>query len=252
MSAATTLPSNNDSLWKILPRSATQLERDILTVTSTDDLRDMFLLIAKVKRELEPDGWLPLLLTEYGFAEIGKYHANWRLLLSVAKDLRGKWGTPYSVEQMAILMMYASAEIWEEPLPGIHFPEFQMELGGFEPLLARLLTLRKMVGVIKPARGRFRRLFHGWDERQHVWDDSFWGTFWDTESGVDILPLGGTGHAVGDQFLVSLGLDFGSLVVQGIASAVVAVSEVVISPPYYEWVSDEELVVDENDETILF
>lgn len=208
MSADITLPTNPDTLWKILPSSATQLERHLLSVTATDDLRDLFGLISRVKRELEPTNWLPLLLAEYGFSEIAKDFTNWRPLLAVSKDLRGKWGTPYSIEAMAKLMRYLSAEIWEEPEATIHFPEFQLDLAGFEADLTRLGCLRRMVNVVKPVRGRFRRIFNSeWDERQFKWDESEWGDCYDNDSGVDILPLGAFGpYRSDDQFLVSLGI----------------------------------------------
>lgn len=211
MSAAITLPSNPDSLWKILPPSATQLERDLLTITSTDDLRHLFALISKVKRQIEPANWLPLLLAEYGFSEVAKEYSNWRHLLSVAKALRGKWGTPLSIKKMAALMAYYNAKVWEEPLPSVHFPEFQLELGAFEADLSRLGRLRRMANIVKPARGRFRRIFNGWDERQALWDESDWGCFLDNDSGVDILPLGFFGTYRGDdQFIVSLGIHPGN------------------------------------------
>lgn len=250
MNAATTLPSNPDKLWRILPRSATQLERDLLTVTSSDDLRTLFKLISGVKRGMEPDNWLPILLTEYGFAAIAKEHLNWRPLLTVSKALRGKWGTPYAVEEMAKLLLYVDALIWEEPEPRIHFSEFQMDLGTFEPDLQRLLRLRRMVNVIKPARGRFRRIFNAeWDERQHIWDESFWGCFWDRDSGVDLFQdLGFASTRPEDQFLVSLGRVFHdetAITAEGIDSI-----EIEMNPDV--WVDENgAVIVDGDGEPIL-
>ena len=214
MSAATTLTLNEDTLWRILPGSATKLERDMLRATSSDDFRELFKLISAVKREMEPDSWLPSLLVEYGLAELAKYFKDHRRLLNVGKDLRGKRGTPHSIEEMSRLMRYNQASIWEEPVPTVHFPEFQLELGEYETTLSRLGTLRRLINVVKPVRGRFRRVFHGWDERQHTWDDSEFGDMWDAESGVDILPLGFYGDYRGDdQFIVSLGQDFAKRIV---------------------------------------
>lgn len=209
MSAVTTLNNNPDSLWKILPRSATQLERDLLKSTSSDEFRRVFGLIPEVKREIEHPDWLPFLLIEYGAAEAAKLFKDWPALLEYIKMIRGKQGTPFAVEEMAKLMRYAQNLIWEEPEATVHFPEFQLALGEYEPSLARLCTLRKLVNTVKPARGRFRRLFHGWDERQMQWDDDEFGSFWDSESGVDILPLGLYGdYRSDDQFIVSLGQSF--------------------------------------------
>lgn len=209
MSAVTTLSNNPDTLWKILPRSATRLERDLLKTTSSDEFRRAMGLIPRVKRELEPTDWIPFLLIEYGAAEAAKLFKDWRKLLDYIKMIRGKQGTPFAVEEMAKLMRYAQNQIWEEPEPTVHFPEFQLELGEYEPSLARISTLRKLINTVKPARGRFRRVFHGWDERQMVWDDTEFGCFWDAESGVDILPLGVYGDYRGDdQFIVSLGQFF--------------------------------------------
>lgn len=243
-----------DTLWKILPRSATQLERDILKATNTDGLRGMFMLISKAKLEIEPENWLPLLLTEFGFAQIAKEFKGWRALLAVAKDLRGKWGTPYAVEEMARLLRYDNAAIWEEEAPCLHFSEFQLNLGQFELDLTRLTRLRRMVDVIKPVRGRFRRVYHGWDERQHIWDDSFWGTFWDKDSGVDILPIVAAGqYRSGDKFLVSLGLDFYSLTTTPVVMTIA--SEVLVEGATggaFDWVTESgETIVDQNGETLL-
>lgn len=209
MSAVTTLSNNPDTLWKILSRSATQLERDLLKTTSSDEFRRAFSLIPTVKRELEPTDWIPFLLIEYGAAEAAKLFKDWPILLDYIKRIRGKQGTPMAVEEMAKLMRYAQNEIWEEKEATLHFPEFQLDLGQYEGSLARLCTLRKLVNTVKPERCRFRRVFHGWDERQMVWDDDDYGSFWDSDSGVDILPLGLYGdYRADDQFLVSLGQSF--------------------------------------------
>lgn len=208
MSAAITLPLEEDTLWKVLPRSATSLERDILKLANTDNLREAAIGLTDIKYILEPTDFIPLLLMEYGFAEAAKRFLDYPTLLEAAKRLRGKFGTPCAILEMAKIMGYTNATLWEEPEPTIHFPEFQLNLGQYEWRLDRLATLRHLINVVKPVRGRLRRVFYGWDDRQTKWDESFWGNYWDTYSGIDILPLVSDRltYRIDDLYIVSMGL----------------------------------------------
>lgn len=201
-------PRSADSLYKLLPSNATTLERDILTLPQFDAI---FVPAAEAMPSIGygvmPPEYLLWYVIEMGLAPLLPFFEDVTALYEIGKELMRYRGKVHAVELAASIIGY-DISVWEEPLPGVHFAEFQARINSpiFTPY--SLHRLRQVVNFAKPMRGRFRRVFKGLDDRQMVWDEAGWGEYWDMDSGVDlyktdIVPMGE--RPLNDPFFVSLG-----------------------------------------------
>ena len=82
-------------------------------------------------------------------------------------------GTPAALTT-ALSWIGATATV-EQETPGIHFAEFQFDPGGVlddDALIANLIAIARLSA---PVRSRLSRIYHGWDLRRLVLDDSILG-----------------------------------------------------------------------------
>lgn len=270
-----------DELWKVLPRNATTLERDLLRITPFDGiLQPAIPSIILSKHTVIPDNWLPWLILEYGLGRLQEFIPDARQLVQEGLLFNRRIGTASAITQAAG-WLDMEVELWEEPEHGLHFAEFQLKLISSVPSWTELICkLGRAIDIAKPARGRFRRLYNDrWNIDSFVLDNSQWGDILDNYSGVWGPEIGLCG---GRQLWVSLGvladlspinspmIEGGGLVGDFIIAEEVATSYI----PPYEWpILDDEFtdppgfspapmgatlhlaengyIIDENDETII-
>lgn len=214
------MPRNSfDQLHKLLPISATRLERDLLRITPFDAiLQPAIPLINTSKRLAIPANWVPWLIVEYGLGRLQEVIAAVSVIRTPLVDESGNsildeagnpiYGTELGtmsptdfIEQGlvfnrligtpgAIGMIFdwrgIEAVLVEEQEPGIHFAEFQVKLISSPPNdPEEICLLGKGLDIAKPARGRFRRIFNdAWDIGRFILDESDWGDLLDNYSGV--------------------------------------------------------------------
>lgn len=208
-------PRSPDSLPLLLPNNATTLERDVLSLPPFDSiLVPAAKLMPSTGFTHMPPEFLLWYVVEYGLAPLLPFFDNVQALYDVGQELMRYRGKAHSLELAASIIGY-DISIWEEPLPSVHFPEFQAHINSSILTPYSLHRLRQVVNFAKPVRGRFRRVFKGLDDRQMVWDDSGWGEFWDRDSGVNLYATDAvppSERPLNDPFFVSLGSTYDSTV----------------------------------------
>lgn len=154
----------------LLPPNATALERSLSL--STD-------LLTRLGGETEPlkgfktdpsDSLLPWLIWEYGLGELLLYLPDPRRAIAEGIRWQRLRGTPAALTT-ALSWIGAAATV-EQETPGIHFAEFQLDPGQVlddDALIANLIAIARLSA---PARSRLSRIYHGWDLRRLVLDES--------------------------------------------------------------------------------
>lgn len=154
----------------LLPPNATALERALSV--STD-------LLTRLGGETEPlkgfktdssDSLLPWLIWEYGLGELLPYLPDPRRAIVEGIRWQRLRGTPAALTT-ALSWIGATATV-EQETPGIHFAEFQFDPGQVlddDALIANLIAIARLSA---PARSRLSRIYHGWDLRSLVLDES--------------------------------------------------------------------------------
>lgn len=154
----------------LLPPNATALERSLSL--STD-------LLTRLGGETEPlkgfktdpsDSLLPWLIWEYGLGELLPYLPDPRRAIYEGIRWQRLRGTPAALTT-ALSWIGATATV-EQETPGIHFAEFQFDPGQVlddDALIANLIVIARLSA---PARSRLSRIYHGWDLRRLVLDES--------------------------------------------------------------------------------
>ena len=154
----------------LLPPNATALERSLSL--STD-------LLTRLGGETEPlagfktdpaDSLLPWLIWEYGLGELLPYLPDPRRAIAEGIRWQRLRGTPAALTT-ALSWIGASATV-EQETPGIHFAEFQFDPGRVLDDDAVIANLIAMARLSAPARSRLSRIYHGWDLRRLVLDES--------------------------------------------------------------------------------
>lgn len=157
-------------------------------------LNPEILKVNTFKRIDIPDNILPWLDIEYGLSRLAEFVPDARTRLVQGLLFNREIGTKAAV-QRASSWLGLDVDLWEEPEPTIHFPEYQLKLlseipVGWEQLLCKLWRLLK---IAQPLRSRFKRVFNDyWNLPHFVLDSSQWGDLLSTYSGV---PLDGYNKA---------------------------------------------------------
>jgi P2-related tail formation protein len=154
----------------LLPPNATTLERSLSL--STDLLTRLGGEIETLKGfKTDPsDSLLPWLIWEYGLGELLPYLPDPRRAIAEGIRWQRLRGTPAALTT-ALSWIGATATV-EQETPGIHFAEFQFDPGQVlddDALIANLIAIARLSA---PARSRLSRIYHGWDLRRLVLDES--------------------------------------------------------------------------------
>ena len=154
----------------LLPANATPLEQ-ALSLT-TDSLSRLALPTDAIRQfKTDPsDPLLPWLIWEYGLGELLPYLPQPRQAIAEGILWQRLRGTPAALTT-ALAWIGASATIEQEP-PGVHFAEFQLDPGqvqGSDTAIANLIAIARLSA---PARSRLSRIYHGYDLRRVVLDES--------------------------------------------------------------------------------
>ena len=154
----------------LLPPNATALECSLSL--STDLLTRLGHQTESLKGfKTDPsDSLLPWLIWEYGLGELLPYLPDPRRAIAEGIRWQRLRGTPAALTT-ALSWIGATATV-EQETPGIHFAEFQFDPGRVlddDALIASLIAIARLSA---PARSRLSRIYHGWDLRRVVLDES--------------------------------------------------------------------------------
>jgi hypothetical protein len=154
----------------LLPPNATALERSLSL--STDLLTRLGGETESLKGfKTDPaDSLLPWLIWEYGLGELLPYLPDPRRAIAEGIRWQRLRGTPAALTT-ALSWIGATATV-EQETPGIHFAEFQFDPGQVlddDGAIANLIAIARLSA---PARSRLSRIYHGWDLRRLVLDES--------------------------------------------------------------------------------
>ena len=154
----------------LLPANATPLEQ-ALSLT-TDALSRLALPTDAIRQfKTDPsDPLLPWLIWEYGLGELLPYLPQPRQAIAEGILWQRLRGTPAALTT-ALAWIGATATIEQEP-PGVHFAEFQLDPGQVldsDIAIAHLIAIARLSA---PARSRLSRIYHGYDLRRVVLDES--------------------------------------------------------------------------------
>lgn len=154
----------------LLPPNATALERSLsLSTDLLTRLGHQTEALAGFKTD-PSDSLLPWLIWEYGLGELLPYLPDPRRAIAEGIRWQRLRGTPAALTT-ALSWIGATATV-EQETPGIHFAEFQFDPGQVlddDALIANLIVIARLSA---PARSRLSRIYHGWDLRRLVLDES--------------------------------------------------------------------------------
>ncbi len=183
-----------------LPPNATVEELGLIeAIRPGDDLDPGILDIRGLKLD-SPDNFLPFLIWEYGLGEILDFLENPREAIKEGIQWQRLRGTEAGL-RLALSWIGMEDAYTEEEGPGAHFAEFQLGSGIVpknETNLTGLLTLAKLS---IPARSHLSRIFHDYDIRRMVLDDSEFGLFLSDNSGVRLEGFPVLSFGRSDSFL---------------------------------------------------
>ena len=154
----------------LLPANATPLEQALSL--ATDSLSRLALPADAIRQfKTDPsDPLLPWLVWEYGLGELLPYLPEPRQAIAEGILWQRLRGTPAALTT-ALAWIGATATIEQEP-PGVHFAEFQLDPGQVldsDSAIAHLIAIARLSA---PARSRLSRIYHGYDLRRVVLDES--------------------------------------------------------------------------------
>ncbi len=154
----------------LLPANATPLEQALSL--ATDALSRLALPTDAIRQfKTDPsDPLLPWLIWEYGLGELLPYLPEPRQAIAEGILWQRLRGTPAALST-ALAWIGMRAEVEQEP-PGVHFAEFQLDPGEVldnDQAIANLIAIARLSA---PARSRLSRIYHGYDLRRLVLDES--------------------------------------------------------------------------------
>lgn len=155
-----------------------------------DGLRDGVALVRTAK-EVLPDGWPMFLVWEYGLEELLPYLPDPRVVLVTGLQWQRIKGTPASL-RMALAWLGLDAAVVEQEVPtGRHWFEYQIDPGTI-PSRAQLVNIVGLARLSAPVGTRLSRLYHGYDLRRAVYDETAWsdGSLYSDHSGIYDPVLG--------------------------------------------------------------
>lgn len=154
----------------LLPPNASPLERALSL--STDTLTRLAEPTEALRTfKVNPaDPLLPWLIWEYGLGELLPYLPEPRRAIAEGIRWQRLRGTPAA---LATALSWVGWRVQvEQETPGLHFAEFMIDSGR---VLADDETIANLVAIARlsaPARSRLSRIYHGWDLRRIVLDES--------------------------------------------------------------------------------
>ena len=154
----------------LLPANATPLEQALSL--ATDPLTRLALPADAIRQfKTDPsDPLLPWLVWEYGLGELLPYLPEPRQAIAEGIRWQRLRGTPAALTT-ALAWIGATATIEQEP-PGVHFAEFQLDPGQVLDSDTAIANLIAIARLSAPARSRLSRIYHGYDLRRVVLDES--------------------------------------------------------------------------------
>lgn len=154
----------------LLPANATPLEQALSL--ATDALSRLALPTDAIRQfKTDPsDPLLPWLIWEYGLGELLPYLPEPRQAIAEGILWQRLRGTPAALTT-ALVWIGATATIEQEP-PGVHFAEFQLDPGQVLDSDTAIANLIAIARLSAPARSRLSRIYHGYDLRRVVLDES--------------------------------------------------------------------------------
>lgn len=178
-----------DDFQSLLPSNRTKLEVDIekalllrqFVIQRTRDL-------SGIKND-PPDNLLPWLVWEYGLTEIVPYLPGLRTVLKEGLLWQKERGTEAGVRR-ALGWVDIDPSVFEHEVPGVHWNEFQMDLGKV-PTKAEIEATIALSDLSSPARSKLRRLYHHCDTRRFILSESDWGDLLGDYSGIRPPEYGG-------------------------------------------------------------
>jgi len=154
----------------LLPANATPLEQALSL--ATDPLSRLALPADAIRQfKTDPsDPLLPWLIWEYGLGELLPYLPEPRRAIAEGILWQRLRGTPAALST-ALSWIGMSATVEQEP-PGVHFAEFQLDPGHVLDSDSAIAHLIAIAQLSAPTRSRLSRIYHGYDLRRVVLDES--------------------------------------------------------------------------------
>lgn len=182
----------------LLPANATALERALSL--ATDSLARLALPADAIRRfKTDPsDSLLPWLIWEYGLGELLPYLPEPRQAISEGILWQRLRGTPVALST-ALSWIGMSATVDQEP-PGDHFAEFQLDPGQVLDSDTAIANLIAIARLSAPARSRLSRIYHGYNLRRVVLDQSRLGEALLSDHSGDFWRDGQTKLSFGREF----------------------------------------------------
>lgn len=201
-------PRFSDTSYQLLPPNASQMERDILRLPQLDGLLIPAGQQLPAADTTLPDSWLPWLMIEYGLAELHPFFNDPRVLIREGVQFWRCRGTIESMNTVFRWLGLGRASVWEPTTPGVHYAEWQVNLGERAGLLSTVCPLVKLANLAQPAHARFRRVFNDeWNDHVFSWDDKLSGGtgLLSAYSGVVTTQGAVCGYSGGETLVISLG-----------------------------------------------
>jgi hypothetical protein len=146
--------------------------------------------LVRTAKETVPDGWPFFIVWEYGLEELLPYLGDPRDILEQGLQWQRIKGTPASI-RMAHGWLQLTSTVEEETPTGRHWFEYQIDPGKV-PSRSELVNLVGLARLSAPVGTRLSRVFHGYDLRRSIWDETAWsdGSLYSDHSGVYDPELG--------------------------------------------------------------
>ncbi len=168
-----------------LPPNATEVELALNdAIQPRVDLKPGINEIRGLKLEA-PDNFLPFLIWEYGLGEILYFLEDPRQAIKEGIKWQRLRGTEAGL-RLALSWIGMEGSYTEEEGPGAHFAEFQLDSGNVPKNETNLIGLLKLAKLSIPARSHLSRIFHKYDIRRHILNDSDYGALLSDNSGVHL------------------------------------------------------------------
>ena len=121
-----------------------------------------------------PDSFIPFLIWEYGLGEILPFLDNPRLAIQEGILWQRLRGTESGL-RLALSWIGMQGTATEQEGVGEHYAEFQMDSGGVPKSPEDFDALLKLTNLSIPLRSRLSRIYHGYDLRRYILDDTVLG-----------------------------------------------------------------------------
>ena len=121
-----------------------------------------------------PDSFIPFLIWEYGLGEILPFLDNPRKTIQEGILWQRLRGTELGL-RLALSWIGMQGTTTEQEGVGEHYAEFQMDSGGVPKSPEDFDALLKLTNLSIPLRSRLSRIYHGYDLRRYILDDTVLG-----------------------------------------------------------------------------